>query len=223
MFEQIFNNPDFTNLQIIFYFLGAFGWWASYILVIRKIIKEKWVEFPAFVIAANVAWEFLWGFVFELHFGGIFLTYVWRGGFLMDAFMLYAVYRYGKNQYKMEFIRKNYAFLVTAAFVAFFALIYFYVDRGYDIAMGFNSGMMLNLMHSIGCLLLFYNHPERKFSTWIGITRFLGTNIFLFAYLLMYRHPQYFTITMLVITFITDIYYISEVIKRNRRMQTATA
>jgi hypothetical protein len=221
MLEQIFNNPDFTKTQIIFYFLGAFGWWASYLLVIRKIIKDKWVEFPAFVIAANVAWEFLWGFVFELHFGGIFLQYVWRGGFLLDAFMLYAIYRYGKSQYKTAFIRKNYVFLVTATFIAFLALIYFYVERGYDIAMGFNSGMLLNMIHSIGCVLLFWDHPKRKFSAWIGITRFLGTNVFLFAYLLLYREPQYFTITMLVITFTIDIFYITEVIKRNKKLALA--
>jgi len=221
MWTQIFNNPDFTNTQIILYFLGAFGWWASYLLVIRKIVKEKWVEFPAFVIAANVAWEFLWGFVFDLHFGGIMLQYVWRGGFLLDAFMLYAVYKYGKSQYKTEFIRKNYNLLVTGSLIAFFALIYFYVDHGYDLAMGFNSGMILNIMHSIGCILMFYDHPKRKFSTWIGITRFLGTNVFLFGYLLLYREPQYFTITMLIITFIVDLYYISEVVKRNRRMAVA--
>ena len=219
--SSIFNNPDFTNIQIIFYFLGAFGWWASYILVIRKIIKDKWVEFPAFVIAANVAWEFLWGFIFDLSFGGIMLQYVWRGGFLLDAFMLYMVYKYGKSQYKTTFIRDNYYFLLTGALVSFFFLIYFYVRHGYDLAMGFNSGMILNLIHSIGCLLLFYDHPKRKFSEWIGITRFLGTNVFLFIYMLMYREPQYFTITMLTMTFIIDLYYISQVIKRNRQMAIA--
>ena len=221
MWEQIFNNPDFTKTQIIFYFLGAFGWWASYILVIRKIIREKWVEFPAFVIAANVAWEFLWGFIFDLHFGGIFLQYVWRGGFVMDAFMLYAIFRYGKSQYKTPFIRKNYHFLVAAAFVVFFLMIYFYVTQGYDLAMGFNSGMLLNMIHSFGCVLLFWDHPQRRFSTSIGITRFLGTNVFLFAYMVLYREPQYFTLTMLTITFIVDLFYIAEVIKRNRKLAIA--
>jgi hypothetical protein len=217
MLDQIFNNPDFSRLQIIFYFLGALGWFASYILVVRKIIREKWVEFPAFVIAGNVAWELLWGFVFDLSFGGMFLQYVWRGGFLLDVFMLYSIYRYGKTQYRMEFIRRNYAFLVTAVFISMLTMLYFYVDHGYDIAMGFNSGMILNIIHSAGCLLLLLNHPERKFSLWIGIFRFLGTNVFFFAYLMFYRETQYFSISMIVISIVIDTYYLSEVYKRNKK------
>jgi hypothetical protein len=221
MWEQIFSNPDFSKTQIIFYFLGAFGWFASYILVVRKIIKDKWVEFPAFVIAGNVAWEFLWGFVFDLSFGGIFLQYVWRGGFLLDAFMLYSVYKYGKKQYKMEFIRKNYVFLVTGVFIAMMTMLYLYVMHGYDIAMGFNSGMILNIIHSVGCVLLFMDHPDRKFSFWIGITRFLGTNVFFFAYLLYYREVQYFSISMIVISIVIDSYYLYEVVRRNKKFALA--
>jgi len=221
MLEQIFNNPEFSNLQIILYFLGAFAWFASYILVIRKIIKKKWVEFPAFVIAGNVAWEFLWGFVFDLSFGGIFLQYVWRLGFLLDVFMLYAVYRYAKSQYKTVFIRKNYYFLVSAVFISMIALLYFYVEHGYDIAMGFNSGMILNIICSIGCVLLLWDHPKRQFSFWIGFTRFLGTNVFFFAYLLLYTETQYFSITMIIISIIVDTYYRSEVLRRNKKLEIA--
>ena len=223
MMSAIFNNPNFTQPQIIFYFLGAFAWCACYLLIIRKIIKEKWVEFPAFVIAANVAWEFLWGFVFELSFGGIFLTYLWRGGFLLDVVMLYFVFKYGKQQYKTEFIRKNYSFLVSATLVAFLALIYFFVDHGYDLAMGFNSGMILNIILSVGCVLLFYNHPDRKFSVWIGIMKFVASDIFLFIYLLYYRETQYFSITMLAICFIIDLYYIYAAAQRNKKLELAPA
>lgn len=221
MWEQIFNNPDFSNTQIIFYFLGALAWFASYILVVRKIVKEKWVEFPAFVIAGNVAWEFLWGFVFDLSFGGMFLQYVWRGGFLLDVFMLYAIYRYGKKQYNMEFIQKNYSILVTGVFIAMMTMLYLYVEHGYDIAMGFNSGMILNIIHSVGCVLLLLNHPERKFSFGIGITRFMGTNVFFFAYLLFYNEVQYFSISMIIISIIVDVFYLSEIIKRNKKMAIA--
>jgi len=216
MLDQIFNNPDFSNAQIIIYFLGAFGWFISYMLVIRKIRLEKWVEFPAWAIAGNVGWEFLWGFVFELSFGGIFLQYLWRGGLLLDIYMLYAVYKYGKSQYNMEFIKKNFHLLVTGVLVSMTLLIYFFVEHGYDLEMGFNSGMILNLIHSIGCLMLFYEHPKRQFSAWIGISRFFGSSIFFFIYMLMYTPVQYFSITMLSITFIIDLYYIVQVIKRNK-------
>lgn len=217
MWSQIANNPAFSDLQVALYLLGAFGWCASYILVIRKIIKEKWVEFPAFVIAGNIAWELLWGFFLDLSFGGMFLQYVWRGGFLMDVFMFYAIFRYGNKQYHMPFIHKNYHLLLVGVFFSFLFMVYFYAKHSYDLAMGFNSGMILNIIHSVGCLLLFLNHPKRRFSFWIGFTRVLATDVFFFAYILLYDIPQYFTITMCVIVAIIDFYYLYAVAKRNRQ------
>lgn len=223
MWSNIANNPSFTDLQVALYLLGAFGWVTAYILVLRKVMREEWVEFPAFIVAGNIAWEILWGFVLDLSFGGNFLLYLWRGGIILDAVMFYAIFQYGKHQYKMPFILKNYKILLVGIFISFGFMIYFYATGGYDLAMGFNSGMVLQIIHSVGCLLLFLNHSERRFSFSIGLARTIATDAFFFAYILLYREPQYFAITMCVIVLIVDIYYLYAVAKRNKEFDAREA
>lgn len=63
--ETLFTSEKYTTQQMILYYLGAFSWFSAYILVVRRIIREKFIEFPGFIIAGNVPWELLWGSIFR--------------------------------------------------------------------------------------------------------------------------------------------------------------
>lgn len=220
--ESLFTSDKYTVLQLSMYYLGAAAWLTTYMLVIRKIIKEKFVEFPAIVICANVSWELLWGFAFKLDFGGPVLLWAWRAGFFMDAFMLFATIKYGASQATIPLIKKHFKAIMSIAFLCFGVIIYFYVKEGYDLPMGFNSGMLLNLLMSTLCIILILRLHERKFSSAIAWGKFLASSVFLNAYIWLVPGPFNMSRALCVICFFLDIYYIYLVKNRKREFEKAT-
>jgi hypothetical protein len=212
--ELIGTNETYTHVEVIIYLLGAFSWFLSYALVVRKILLEKFVEYPILAITANVVWEVLWGFVFELAFGGHILLVLWRLGTFLDIFMFYSVLRYGKVQVSVEFVRQNYIFVMLFAAACSGFIIYTFVKTGYDLPMGINSGMILNLMMAVLSLFLFWQMPERKFSFWIGFWRFLGTDVFFTIYIFILYPNLSFPITLCVINILLDGLYLVLVYRR---------
>lgn len=182
MIEQFLHNPRYSDLALYSYYFGALFWLLTYVLVIVRIVKDKFLEFPAIVIAANVAWELLWGFVFNFSFGGPILQYSWRFGFVMDAFMLYTAFRFAKSQVDIQSLQKYMKPITALVFLFSLAAIYLFAIGRFDLPMGFNSGMLLNLMMSILCLLFLLRRPDYPFSVWIGILRFIATDIFFVIY-----------------------------------------
>ena len=219
--HSLFTSDKYTILQLSMYYLGASAWLITYMLVIRKILKEKFVEFPAIVICANVAWELLWGFAFKLDFGGPILLWAWRAGFIMDAFMLFATLKYGSSQTTIPFIKKKFKTIMSTAFLCFGVIIYFYVKEGYDLPMGFNSGMILNLLMSALCIILVLRLHDRKFSRAIAWGKFLASSVFLNAYIWLIPGPFNMSRVLCVICFFLDIYYIYLVYTRVKELKKA--
>jgi hypothetical protein len=220
MWRELFESDTYTVAQLLMYYTGAFFWLFTYAWVIRRIIKEKVVEFPGIVIAGNVAWELLGGFVIypPLPFGGDIMLHAWRAGAIMDVFMMYSVFRYGVKQYSDPALRKLHPYMVSIAFIFSGALTYTYYNAGYDLPMMFNSAMILNIYMSALCLSLFFRLKEYRFSRAIAIGKFLATSVFFQFYLLMVSPDQYFPLVMGILCFILDLAYIILVFKRNKEL-----
>lgn len=216
--EQFLHNPRYSDLALYSYYLGALFWLITYALVIIRIVKGKFLEFPAIVIAANVAWELLWGFVFELSFGGPILQYSWRFGFLMDAFMLYTALKYAKSQIDIPDLFKWIKLIVISFFLFSFGFLYFYVKEGFDLPMGFNSGMLLNVFMSVLCILFLLRRPNHQFSIWIAISRFIATDVFFTIYIYNVDQPVWFAIFLCWTCVVLDSIYIYLVASRRRKL-----
>ena len=152
IWQQLISDPTgtYTPTEMYLYYAGAAAWLVTYALVIRKIIKEKFVEFPALIIAANVSWELLGGFVLgypsivqsgigwpdlpehaqtPVVFGGPILLWAWRAGSLMDVFMLISCLRYGAKQTSEEWLKKIWKPMILIGFCCFAAILYtFYLS-----------------------------------------------------------------------------------------------
>jgi hypothetical protein len=226
LFNDLFVSEYYSKLTLSFYYLGVLGWLVAYILIIKKIIKDKFVGLPLFAIAANVSWELLWAYVFPLDFGGRTLLYAWRFGLLLDLFMLVSVLRYGRIQFTTQYMKDNYLFLGIIAFVISVMLNYTFSDSGHDLPMGFNSGMILNIITCIAAFQLFLNIPTEKFSVAVGVARTLATDVFLFTFLILAPASRFpdkrMSYVLCVVCLFIDIAYIVCVIKRNKQLDAAS-
>lgn len=221
MIDQFLHNSRYSDLALYAYYFGALFWLITYVLVIVRIVKFKSLEFPAVVIAANVAWELLWGFVFKFSFGGPILQYSWRFGFLMDAFMLYSAFRFAKSQVDIPALQKYIKPIVALVFLFSLALIYLFAIERFDLPMGFNSGMLLNVFMSVLCILYLLRRPNFQFSLWIGISRFIATDIFFTIYVYNVNQNMWFSMLLCWTCFALDLTYIYLVYQQRKSTKTA--
>jgi hypothetical protein len=214
----LLHQPGYSDLSLIMYYSGAFFWLLAYVLAIYRISKNKFLEFPAIIIAVNVPWEYLFGFVFDLGFGGPILLWSWRAGLLMDIYMLYVAFKYGRSQTDVPLMKKYMPFILTFAFLASLAGVYTFVKSGYEIAMGFNSAMILNILESALCLSFLAKRPDIKFSTLIGFARFVATDVFFLLFIYLSKPDALFAICTCIICAVIDIIYIILCYQQNKRL-----
>ncbi len=218
MFNELFHSDTYSLWAMIFYYLGAVAWLATYVMIIRRMFKDKFVEFPVIVVTGNVVWEILGGFVIypPLPFGGNILMWGWRLGAILDIIMLYGIFKYGAKQWRSPQLVKYHHWIVVFTFLAIGAMTYTYYQAGYDLPMMFNSGMILNVVMSVLCINLFIAKPDYRFSPYIAWSKFLASSVFFMIYLILATPDAYFAGVMGVICFILDIIYINMVTKRWR-------
>src|SRR6516165_12611508 len=105
------NTKDYSPAQLILFGLAAAYWVWVYIAVIRDIFKYKFVGIPVLAVCANIAWEFLWSFKFYTNMGALF-EWGYRAWFILDVFIFYSVFRYGKVQFTDKRLQKFFPLIV---------------------------------------------------------------------------------------------------------------
>ncbi len=206
--QDLLNLTDYTPLQIGLFGVGCFGWVIFYGYVVRGIIKNKFVEIPAASVMTNIAWEFVWGFLFAPNMG---LIFVWgyRVWFVLDVYIAYSLFKYGDKQISNPVIKKYFKPITAIAIVTWVFTIYFFVAEGYDRdTPGLVSGYILNVIVAVLYILLILKHPKiSDFSYVVAWSKMLGTAIAsVFCFWVFPDMP--FMLTLCVLCFILDTTYI---------------
>jgi hypothetical protein len=171
---KYFNLCEYSIMDLCIVGVGTLMWVVSYIAVIRGGFKNKFIEMPLFVAIGNIAWEFIWSFVYKTNMGDFYL-WGYRAWFVLDLFILYLIFKYGAKQFKLPVFKKN-VVLMVLGLLAFFGFFFFYFAKGgYDTAIGATSAFFLSVgISTLYIVLLFNNGNARNFSLLAGITRAIG-------------------------------------------------
>jgi hypothetical protein len=214
-----FNTTDYTIPQLILFAVAALYWVWVYIVVIRDIVKNKFIGIPILAICANFAWELLWSVKFCTNMG---LAFEWgyRAWFLLDLFIFYSMFKYGKIQFSNPILHKNFTPIVFFAFMSWIAGIYALTIEFYD-PIGATSAYLVNVHMSAIYILLILQFPnEKTLSVSTAVHKMLGTALTT-VFCFWVFSDQYFMLTLGVITFILDCAYIF-LIKKIRASQATT-
>lgn len=199
---------EYTFWQTFFYFGGFVLWALVYVVVVVNIVRKKFVEVPVFTVCGNVAWEFLYSFIFPLNMLEPWLQHLYQIGFFLDCFIIYSVLRYGHKQIITPWIRKYFKPIIIFVFISWVVLIYFFVRQNYDLALGSNSAYILNIAISALYIILILNMKDASlFSMLAAWLKFLGT-AFVTVFCFMKYSTNYFVLSMGIIVFILDVSYI---------------
>ena len=103
--EEIAGTVNFDNpfimlndwLSIFLCLFGGMFWLIAYSLIIYKGIKDKTAGMPLMVLGMNLAWEFLYAFVFDIHIPAQrLINALW---FLFDCVIVVLKIKYGRDEF----------------------------------------------------------------------------------------------------------------------------
>lgn len=163
-------DPALVNTLIL---TSGISWTIVYIELIRRGFQDKTYGMPLFVLALNIAWEFMFAFwVFdEMNIQRV-VNIVW---FLFDMVIVFTYFRFGRR----EFPKASQRFFIPWSLVAFavgFLVIYF-THYEFDEFWGARySAFAQNLLMSVLFIdMLVRRDDVRGQSMYIAIFKWLGT------------------------------------------------
>ena len=201
------NTAKYSEPMLLLFGIGCFFWVVAYVGVLQKIRARRYVEIPAAAVVANIAWEFVWGFVFTTDMGMLF-QWGYRIWFFLDVFITWNLFRYGPQQVSNATLRRWFAPATVFGLAAWTAMLYFFVKQGMDSPYGGISGYILNVMMSaLYIVLLVQQNDLRDFSYLVAWSKMLGTGILsVFNAILVPQNG--FLMTLCAVTFLLDVVYI---------------
>ncbi len=117
--------------------LGGFSveaifWLGAYALIIRHAFREKIHGMPVVAMCGNIAWEFILGLglfpacpVYWADCPDAVMGPVTLFAALLDAFILYTIIRFGRDQFRhVRFLHRYFPFLVLLGVASAFVVIY---------------------------------------------------------------------------------------------------
>lgn len=193
----------------LFWYVGGFlAWTPAYVVVIWRAQRRRELEIPVIAATANVTWEFIWGFVFDVDMGWG-LQWVYRGAFFIDVFILVAVVRYGwKQATTTPFLRPVWPALV-AAMIAGWAAFYLALEaEGYDLPLGSNSAYIDNVVMSALYLWFGLGRPLASLSIPVAWSKGIGTGMVTVFVFIQYP-DNVFVHTLGIIVAVLDAAYLT--------------
>jgi len=208
MQQPFINLKDYTAPELIFFGAGCFLWVVVYFFTIHNIIKKQFVEIPLVTVCGNIAWEFLWSWVFFTNMGSLFL-WGYRIWFLLDCFITYSLFRFGYKQISIPALKKRSKTIIAFGIVCWLVLLYFYI-KNYDYPiskMGAYSGYILNVLISACYIPQFLRIDNKQlFSAPVKWAKAIGTALIsVFCFL---HFNDWFLLSLCIVTAVLDAIYL---------------
>lgn len=172
------NLQEYTPLELILFSVGCYLWVVVYILYIRSIFKDEFIEAPIFAVCGNIGWEFTWSFLEQTDMG-VLLQRCYQIWFFFDLLIFYGVLRYGWKQVRTQAFLPYLRPILAATAVFHLFAFYFMAESGLDTSIGANSAFLLNFTLSMLYVFVLFQQRElgnlARVSLWIAWLKMIGT------------------------------------------------
>jgi len=205
--EPLINTAKYTTPELLFFAAGGIAWALAYMGVLREIVRKQFVEIPATAVCANIAWEFVWGFLYPNELGRFF-SWGYRAWFFFDLAIVYLLFRFGDKQVELPELKAVFKPACVFGIAAWAVGIYFFVGEGYDTGYGAISGYILNTMMSALYVVLILRHGHLvDFSLLVAWSKMLGTALLtVFNFVVQPGNP--YLLLLCLLTLALDLVYI---------------
>lgn len=208
MDQPLLNLKDYTITEHIFFGVGCFLWIVVYYFTIRNIIKKQFIEVPFITVCGNIAWEFLWSWIFITNMGSLFV-WGYRIWFFMDCFIVYGLFRYGYKQITIQWLKEKSHQIIIFGIISWLAILYFYI-KNYDAPiskMGAYSGFILNVLIS-GLYITQFLRLDNKTLFSLPVAWSKGVGTLLISVFCFLHFTDWFLLSLCIVNAILDAVYI---------------
>jgi hypothetical protein len=207
---------EYSGAEVAWYVGGFLAWTPAYVMIIWIGFKQNRLEIPVIAATGNIAWELVWGFFYNVDMG-YGLQNVYRGAFIIDALILWFVFRYGREQTSQPIVRSWYPELVIGLLVVWGAVVVaMHRTTNVDLPLGSTSAYLVNLIESLVYVWFGLTVLEpRMMSLVVAWSKGIGTamvTVFIFM-----EYPDHdFVRTMAILVGAIDAAYIALLYARRR-------
>lgn len=203
------NLKEFTPYELTVTAIGWTFWIVLYILIIRSIRRDKYVEMPWICALGNISWEFVWGFFFYQTINlGEFFVWSYRAWFFLDIYILYGVIKYGSKQVDIPEYKKHFVWLVPIVIIGWISLYSSFIASNFDHKWGSQSAYISNVLISTLYLSLFFKQWRfKRFSKAMAWCKCLGTLAYTIVYF-NFDYPNIFVHVIGAVVFLLDVSYL---------------
>ena len=130
-----------TQDQIILstFVMEAIFWLGAYVLIIRHAFRERIHAMPVVAMCGNISWEFILGLglypacpVYWASCPQQIMGPVTLFAALLDAFILYTILRFGREQFRrFDLVYRYFPVMVALGVIAALGIIYFFMTELY--------------------------------------------------------------------------------------------
>lgn len=202
------NCSDYTAVQISLVLIGTVFWLIAYAWIAVRAYRTGFVEMPYVAAAANIAWEFVWAFVFVTNLGYLFVIGL-RAWFFFDLAIFWFSWKYSANQITAPRLKNKFhtVFLIN---IAVWAIFFVTFKPGiYDKLMGATSAYISQVLMGVLYIYLYFDVKEKpaiRLSAAIATCKLLGTlpmGVFVF----LRFADDHFLLTLAIASSLLDILY----------------
>lgn len=203
-----FNTDTYPVPLLVLFGVGCFGWVVAYVAIVRNALRHRFLEIPAGAVVANIAWEFVWGFLYPNELG-LFFSWGYRVWFFFDLAIVWLLFRHGDRQVELPELKAVFKPACVFGMAAWAVGIYFFVGEGYDTGYGAISGYILNTMMSALYVVLILRHGQLvDFSLVVAWSKMLGTALLtVFNFIVQPGNP--YLLLLCLLTLALDLLYIA--------------
>jgi hypothetical protein len=207
-----FNTKDYTVLQIVLFTTGAVLWVAAYINTIYRIRKKQTLDIPAIAITLNFGCEVVTGIFFLPNMGFALVIAYWAW-MVLDAYIIFSLFKYGYKQMRVNFFKQNVHKLLAIGLLASFLVQCSFIVK-YDLPMAPLDSYVINLVMSVCFIYMFFIPGYEGNSKLTGWAKFLGTGII--SVMFQTKYPDnYFLTSLYIFCALFDVFYLYLLYKVN--------
>jgi len=206
------NLTDYTPTEQLLLAVSGVFWSSTYFLILLDARRKAFLGVPVLAVPANLACEFLHGYVYPTNMGAL-ADWGQKIYFPLSCLMGWYALRHGERQFHDETLRRYTLALFAFAAVAWGAFLYFFIPAVDDSA-GITTGIIVTLLMSALYPVLLLQRFERagadgvkQLSYAVAWFKCLGTSFaVVFAFLHLTGRP--WVLVLCVVTFLLDLVYL---------------
>jgi hypothetical protein len=153
--------------------LSGIFWTITYLLILQRSVKDRFVGMPMLALCMNFAWEFIFSFVYPSDKPQLYINYVW---FCFDLIIVVQFLKLNQAEFDDRLPKKFFhPIFYSLLLISFFNMLSATTEFGRLMGAHYTA-FEINLVMSVLFIqmLLSSNHTRGQ-SIYIAITKMLGT------------------------------------------------